>query len=299
MQGVIEVDRGSDRVKAACLLPAGDEMPDHLFEKFSSMIYRECGIHLPRHKKIMLAARLNKRVRALGLDSYDAYHEYVSSEGRTGAEFVRMIDAVSTNKTEFFRERAQFDFLTGEALPALVASPAYSPGAGISLWSAGCSSGEEAYTLAMLCAEFFSTARGAFSILATDISTRVLDRAQQAIYPDRELEGMDPALMRKYFMKGKGDHAGSHRVVPELRARVQVRRHNLVNGDYAALPMMHVIFCRNVVIYFDRETQNEIFRRLADRLAPGGYLFIGHSETIMNLRADLDRVGPTTYRKGR
>ncbi len=273
------------------------EMPDYVYGRLSDLIYSECGIKLGENRKTMLASRLNKRLHALKMESYSEYFEYIRSAEGGRDEFVRMIDAVSTNKTEFFRESAQFDFLLQKALPALTGSAESTADACITLWSAGCSSGEEPYTLAFICAEFFSRREGSFNIVATDISTRVLDAARSAIYPDSAVGSIPNNLKRKYLMKGKGAKAGYHRVVPELVRRIRFSRHNLIRDDFNILPMMNIIFCRNVVIYFDRETQIALYRRFFDRLLPGGFLFIGHSETLYRLEENLLRIAPTIYRK--
>jgi chemotaxis protein methyltransferase CheR len=273
------------------------EMPDHVFTKLSKLIYDESGIKLGVNKKIMLTSRLNKRLKALGITKYNDYYEYIFNSNSNRDELHRMIDAVSTNKTEFFREDAHFDFLIKEALPAVTKFPGFVNNGVINIWSAGCSSGEEPYTIALMCAEYFGGCSGKFRVLATDISNKVLDIANSAIYQDNVIKSVPFAMKRKYFMLGKGNKSGYHKIVPELREKVIIQRLNLVNDNFRNIPMMDLIFCRNVVIYFDRETQNRLHRKLLDHIKTGGYLFIGHSETLNISWKDIQRIAPTIYRK--
>jgi chemotaxis protein methyltransferase CheR len=274
-------------------------MPDRDFRRLRDLIYEDCGINLVPAKKTMLTSRLRKRLRALGMDSFGQYYEYVSNgEGRTD-ERIHMLDAVSTNKTDFFREPRHFDFLMKEALPTMVRFGRWRPGRRLNVWSAGCSSGEEPYTIAMVLAEFASGKRvGDFSVLATDISTRMLEIARKGIYPERAVEPVPPALKRNYLMRGKTSKKGLCRIVPELRNRLQFQRINLNNGrDFGIRALMDMIFCRNVTIYFDRETQKKLFNKFYAQLVPGGYLFIGHSETLHGINDRFKSVAVATYRK--
>lgn len=274
-------------------------MSDSDFRRFREMVYRECGINIVLAKKTMLAGRLRKRLRELGIDSFGKYYEYVSGEGGRAGEIVRMLDVVSTNKTDFFREPGHFDTLANKVLPALVRSGKWHPGRRLNIWSAGCSSGQEPYTIAMVTAEFVSRNRtGDFSVLATDISTRVLEAARKGIYPSSAMEPVPPALKRKYTMYGKGNLDGFSRIVPELRKHVQFQRLNLNGGrNFGIRTRMDIIFCRNVIIYFDRETQRTLFQKFYDQLEPGGALFIGHSETLNGINDRFKTTGSATYMK--
>ena len=274
-------------------------MSDRDFSRFRDLIYRECGINLVPAKKIMLTSRLKKRLRALGMASFGEYYEYVSS-GKGGAtEQVHMLDAVSTNKTDFFREPKHFDYLEKEALPGLVRSGRWRSGQRLNSWSAGCSTGEEPYTLAMVLADFASRSRaGDFTVLATDISTRVLDVARKGIYPESTIHPVSPELKRKYLMRGKGSKQGFCRVVPELRKHIEFQRLNLNNGRHFGIrTRMDIIFCRNVIIYFDRDTQKRLFEKFYAQLVPGGYLLIGHSETLHGINDQFKPVRVATYQK--
>lgn len=273
-------------------------MSDREFKRFSEFVYAECGIKLPLGKKLMLTSRLNKRLRALNVTSFDQYYDYVLSPKGRPEELTQMIDVVTTNKTEFFREAAHFDLLADQVLPALVRSDRAGNRSKLHVWSAGCSSGEEPYTLAMVLSEFFKgNMKDKFSILATDISTQVLANAKQAIYRENVIEPVPHMLKRKYLMRGKGSKAGSYRIVPELCNCVTFRRLNFMDRDFGIKTPVDIIFCRNVIIYFDRQTQIELFNKFYTQLVPGGYLFIGHSETLHGISNQFQTVAPTVYRK--
>lgn len=275
------------------------DMSDRDFRRFRDLIYEECKIKLIPAKKTMLTSRLRKRLRALNMDSFGQYYDYVSIVKDHADELVHMLDAVSTNKTDFFREPKHFNYLIKEALPGMVRCGRWKPGRMLNVWSAGCSSGEEPYTIAMVLAQFAAwNQTGDFSILATDISTRVLDIAAKGIYPQSATEPVPPALKHRYMMRGKGSRKGSCRVVPELRHRVQFRRVNLNKGkDFGIRIQMDIIFCRNVIIYFDRETQKRLFEKIYTQLVPGGYLFIGHSETLNGINDRFESMAVATYKK--
>jgi chemotaxis protein methyltransferase CheR len=274
-------------------------LSDNEFRRFSNLIYQQCGINLPKAKRTMLSVRLNKRLKALGIPTYQRYFEYVTSgQGKT-SELVQMINVVSTNKTDFFREEKHFNFLSSEALPRLQGDKHATSGRPLNVWSAGCSSGEEPYTLAMVLEEYFEKQNsGTYSVLATDISTRVLSTAQKAIYPNDAVKTVPQKLKQKYLMRGKGRQAGYVRVVPELRKNVTFKRLNLTEGrNFGLKKMMDIIFCRNVIIYFDRPTQIRLFEKFYRQLAPGGYLFIGHSETLHGINEQFVPVAVAVYEK--
>ncbi|WP_298436500.1 protein-glutamate O-methyltransferase CheR [Geobacter sp.] len=279
---------------------ASASLSDREFARFSEFIYGECGIKMPPAKKTMLEARLQKRLRKLGIPTFREYADYIFSHEGAEQELVHLIDVVTTNKTDFFREAGHFDFLTEHALPELIRTR----GAGIrkplSIWSAGCSSGEEPYTLAMVLAEFVGQEEGfSYSILATDICTTVLDKARMAIYEEERVEPVPLALKRKYLLRGKDGHRGFVRIVPELRQRVRFRRLNFMDGDFGMREPLDVIFCRNVIIYFDKQTQERLLNKFCRQLIPGGYLFMGHSETLSGLDVPVVQVASTIYRKPR
>jgi len=274
-------------------------MSNRDFNRFRELIYNTCGIHLTSIKKTMLSSRLRKRLRLLGMDSFSEYYDYLSGTKSESSELGHMIDAVSTNKTDFFREPKHFEYLTNEVLPRMCRSGWWRPGRQLNIWSAGCSSGEEPYTIAMILADFATRNRvGEFSILASDISTRMLDKARKAIYPEDAVEPVPDGLKRKYLMRGKCSQKGFCRVVPELRTNLQFQRINLNEGSHFGIrTTMDIIFCRNVIIYFDRETQKRLFEKFYEQLLPGGYLFIGHSETLHGINDQFRAVAVASYRK--
>ena len=268
------------------------------FERLSELIHAECGIKMPGPKKIMLEARLRKRLRELGMKSFNTYCKYLFSPEGMKDELIRMIDVITTNKTDFFREPRHFDYLVRHALPELMRTH----GAGIrrqlAIWSAGCSTGEEPYTIAMVLNEYREQHPAfQFMLLGTDISTKVLDRAVRAIYAQERVETVPQPLKKKYIMKSRDPKNRLVRIVPELRSQVRFRRLNFMDGDFGMREPMDIIFCRNVIIYFDKPTQEKLIKRLCNHLTNGGYLFMGHSETLSGLKVPLVSVGHMVYRK--
>lgn len=265
------------------------------FSRLSAFIYEEAGIRLGPEKRTMLEARLRRRLRSLSLDSYRGYCDYLfTPEGRR-EEIIAFLDVVTTNKTDFFREPGHFMFLAEQALPEMAARAEGRP---VLVWSAGCSSGEEPYTLAMVLSEYAETHSGfRFRILATDLSTQVLEKAQLGVYTTATVDPVPAALRSKYLMRSRDRRSDQVRVVPELRKLVEFRRLNFMNADYGPAGLADAIFCRNVIIYFDRATQEAILRKLTRQLAPLGYLFVGHSETLHDMQLPLTGIGPALYRK--
>lgn len=273
-------------------------MSDKLFLRFSGFIHQELGIKMPDAKRTMLQARLQKRLRLLGLDSYEDYAEFVFSVQGMKDELPHMIDAVTTNKTDFFREAQHFTFLTETALPELIQLFGAGNRRKAMFWSAGCSSGEEPYTLAMVLTEFQTRCPGyRFDILATDISSKVLKNAGLGIYTHEKVAPVPLPLRKKYLLKSKDRRKDLVRVVPALRERITFKWLNFM-GDYFGLhDTFDVIFCRNVLIYFDRKTQETVLQRICRHLIPGGFFFTGHSETLNGLDVPLVQTTSTVYRK--
>jgi chemotaxis protein methyltransferase CheR len=270
-------------------------LSDTDFARLSQYIHSECGIKMPVPKKVMLEARLRRRLRARGIGSFEEYCDFLFSPEGMEQERLCMIDVVTTNKTDFFREPRHFEYLAQTALPELM----HLCGAGTrNIWSAGCSTGEEPYTLAMVLSEFAARTPGFnFSILATDISTAVLEKAVRGIYKEERAETVPPELKRKYLMRSKDRGKRLVRVLPEVRSLVNFRRLNFLEHDFGMRELQDIIFCRNVIIYFDRPTQEKVLTRLCQHLIPGGYLFMGHSETLSSLDLPLVSVGHMVYRK--
>jgi chemotaxis protein methyltransferase CheR len=274
------------------------KMKDKEFKQFSSFIYDKVGIQLPPTKKTMLEARLQKRLKAINCATFEEYGQFVFSPQGQQSELVHLIDVVTTNKTDFFREPGHFAFLTEKALPTLLSQRDRSPSQPIRIWSAGCSSGEEPYTLAMVAADFAAEQRGfRFSILASDISTRILDTARTAIYPEERTEDIAVNIKKRYLLRSRDRQRGLIRICPELRAMVSFQRINFMDEDFGLKEKMDIIFCRNVVIYFDKPTQQNLMRKFHRQLRPGGYLFLGHSETLNGIDVDFKAVGSTVYVK--
>ena len=273
------------------------KMSTATFERIGQFIQNEVGIKLPPVKRTMVEARLQKRLRALGLRSFEAYCEYAfGPEGRE--ELISMIDVITTNKTDFFREPAHFSHLMDKAIPQLRAEGVLESGTELRVWSAGCSTGEEPYTLAMLLADAESrSASGPFRILATDISTQVLEKARMAIYAAEKADPVPEALKRQFLLRSKDRTRPQVRIAPELRHKVHFQRVNFMDEEYGVRETFHIIFCRNVIIYFNRDIQQRIIGKLIQHLHPGGFLYLGHSETLHGLDLPLVSVAPTVYRK--
>jgi chemotaxis protein methyltransferase CheR len=270
-------------------------MTNREFTSLSHFIYEQCGIKMPEAKKTMLEGRLQKRLRSLGMKNFSDYTEYLFSPQGNEQEVVQMIDLVTTNKTDFFREPDHFDYLRDRVLPEWCDKH---PNRRLQVWSAGCSTGQEPYTLAMVMHDFACRQSGFdFQILATDISTRVLEQAKKAIYTEAVLEPVPPVMKSKYLMRSKDHQSGLARIVPELRAKLKLRRLNFLDDDFGLREPMDVIFCRNVIIYFDRPTQARLLQKFYGHLRPGGHIFMGHSETLSGLDVPLVSVAPTVYRK--
>lgn len=274
-------------------IPADDEpiLSQADFKRLGSYIETHCGIRMPPAKRVMLESRLRKRLRRLGLRDFRQYCDRVFSGDQR--ELVAMIDTVTTNKTDFFREPRHFDYLASTAVPALEEKLPH----GLRVWSAACSTGEEPWTLAMVLAEVSEQrSRFRFQVLATDLCTEVLAEAKAATYEEARVEPVPMPLRRKYLLRRK-DGSGVVRIAPELRAQVRFEQVNLLEHDLERHGPLEIIFCRNVFIYFERPLQRDILHRFARALVPGGYLFLGHSESINGIDVPLTQVAPTVYRK--
>jgi chemotaxis protein methyltransferase CheR len=270
-------------------------MSDKDFMRLREFIHSRCGIKMPPPKKIMLEARLQKRLRSLGITSFREYFEYLFESPAGKEEVVHMIDSVTTNKTDFFREPAHFSYLAENILQEFMRTEG---GKAFMVWSAGCSSGEEPYTLAMVLNKFREEHPGfRFSILATDISTKVLEKARLGIYDQERITPVPSSLKQKCFMRSRDQSRGLVRIVPELRSLVRFQRLNLMADNCVLSEPADAIFCRNVIIYFEHATQERLLGRLCRSLKPGGYLFLGHSENVHGFDLSLVRVLSTVYRK--
>jgi chemotaxis protein methyltransferase CheR len=266
------------------------------FDRLRALVYRESGINLSSDKKTMVEIRIKRRLRSLGISSFGQYCDHVfAPEGRE-SELVGLIDVITTNKTDFFREAAHFDYLVSKALPDLATHKGSTRKSLI--WSAGCSTGEEPYTLAFVLSEYAQEYTGfRFNVLATDICTAVLAKAATGIFKSESLKPVPQGLRRKYFMRSRDPQSDLYRVVPEMRALIEFRRLNFMDADFGLDDSPEIIFCRNVIIYFDRPTQVRLLEKLTRHLAPGGYFFAGHSESLQGMDLPLIPVAPSVYRK--
>lgn len=269
-------------------------MDDAEFRKLSGFISGELGIKMPEVKRVMLQSRLQKRLIELQKNSFTEYIDFVfSNEGRE--EIINMLDIVTTNKTDFFRESGHFEYLQETALPSYMCSGHHRP---LKIWSAGCSSGEEPYTLAIVLSEARKSYPDLdFQITGTDISTRVLMKAFTGIYAEERVANMDVCLKEKYFLKSKNNQKKTVRVIPDLRSKVHFQKLNFMDEVYPLEAEFDMIFCRNVLIYFDRAKQEEVVRKLCSKLKMGGYFFIGHSESISNFCVPLRQLKSTIFIK--
>ena len=260
------------------------------FAAVSSLAREHFGVELGKGKEQLVAARLGKVMRRLGYVTFRDYYQHVQTD-RTGEALVQLIDALTTNYTSFFREQAHFDFLLEHVFPDWNgASP-------MRIWSAACSTGEEPYTIAVTAREYFEPHGKILpSILATDISRQALESARIATYQSDRLQGVLAPWLRKHLLRGEGRWRGWYRMTPEIMAMVEFRRINLIQ-PFPDLGKFAVIFCRNVMIYFSHQTQQQLVNRLATMLEPGGYLFVGHSETLTGIQHGLQHVRPAIYRK--
>ena len=264
---------------------------DDVFERFRALIYRECGINLTDLKRVMFSSRLQKRLSQLGLTSFQDYYDLVVAE-HSDAELTTMLDYISTNQTEFFREPHHFTFLRERVLPELAVEKK------IRIWSTACSSGEEPYSIAMTLSDAIdSPSKWNCRILASDISTRMLAKAASGEYSHARIDSLPADLVRRHFLLGKGDHTKVVKIKPHVADMTVFRRINLMDERYPIKSLLDLIFCRNVMIYFDRKTQAAVLAKLSRYLKPGGYLFMGHSETLQGISGEFHYIAPTIYRK--
>ena len=286
----------SQQARPAIGVPA--VMADADFRRLSAFIESELGIRMPDTKRVMLESRLQKRLRQFGFDSYKKYVDYVFSDEGRESELINMIDAVTTNKTDFFREAEHFDYLVGRILPAAAARD----GAGIvrpfAVWSAGCSTGEEPYTIAMVLEERRGIdPRFSYRIFASDLSTQVLDKAKEAVYDESKVEVVPMSFKKKYMLRSKAKDGALVRMKPEIRSRIAFARINFMDERYPVNETFDVVFCRNVIIYFERAIQEAILKKLCVHIRAGGWLILGHSETLTGMNMPLRGVAPTVYEK--
>jgi chemotaxis protein methyltransferase CheR len=275
-----------------------DRLHERHFSALARLIEDHTGIRLPPNKKTMVEGRLRKRLRVLGLSTLNEYGEALFEHGFLDEEFIYVIDCVTTNKTDFFREPDHFDYLRDKVLPLLLAMPHAADGP-LKFWSAAASIGAEAYTIAMVVADALaSTSRRRLLILGTDISTEVIGQARRAVYPAAMGELIPAEMSRRFIMRSVKKDQQEIRVVPEIRQLAEFRRMNLMDAKYPVDRDFDVVFCRNILIYFDQKTQNEVLSRLCRHLRRGGYLFLGHSESLAGSgQKMMQQIAPTIFRR--
>jgi chemotaxis protein methyltransferase CheR len=268
-------------------------LTDQEFKRIAQVVYDHCGIHLNADKRELVRSRLMRLTQNYGHSSYGAYLDGVLKDS-SGKQLTEMINRISTNLTSFFREVHHFNYLKEKVLPGLLAKSGPSR---IRAWSAGCSSGEEPYSIAISIAETLSNQnRANVRILASDISTNVLQTAAKGCYDESRISQMDPAILKKFFTQVPGSQPKEYQIKADVGKMLLFKQINLMEKWPITTPL-DFIFCRNVMIYFDRETKEKLVNRYADQLQPGGHLFIGHSESLSNISHKLKYVGPTIYQK--
>ena len=267
---------------------------DEDFTRFQALVNREAGIWLSPVKKALLVGRLSRRLRELGIATFGAYFELVSGDAD---ERVRMLDALATNETHFFREPRHWEFLADHHLPALRAqADAGLRPRRLRAWSAACSTGEEPYSIAMTLLAAFP-AGWDLEVFASDLSTKALDKAQRATWPIGKSGEIPPEYLKAFMLRGHGGQAGLMRAGHQARALCTFSRLNLVEAVAPDIGSFDLVFCRNVLIYFDRDSRAKVIGRLVERLAPGGLLFVGHAETLANVTTLVRPVLPTVYQR--
>ncbi len=262
------------------------------FKKLGQFIHSNYGIQMPDSKKVLLEGRLQKRIRINQLKNFSEYIEYLFSDAGKSRELPFFIDAVSTNKTDFYREPHHFDFLREKFLPEFIKNNRH-----LKVWSAAASSGEEPYTIAIELREFIEKNIGfTYEMLGTDISTEILQKASKGIYDIKRVEIIPLHLKKKYFLRSKNSEKKTVKVTPILQKNLRYRTTNLT-AQLVGIPNdFDLVFCRNVLIYFNRQMQEKVINSICTKLKPGGYLFLGHSESTTGINAPLTQVAPTIYR---
>lgn len=268
--------------------PASESLSQREFDRITNLAWRTCGIDLKKGKRELVQARLGKKIRDGKFDSFRQYYEHVVAD-TTGAELIALLDALTTNFTSFLREASHFDLLRKTIVPHISGQ--------IRIWSAACSTGEEPYTIALsLLEELGMQAAGRIHVLASDISARALAAAERGAYEAERFRDFPRDWLSRYLLRGSDGWEGWYRIKPSIRRLIEFRRLNLIESFRPAQPFQ-VIFCRNAMIYFDKETQCLLVNRFASCLEPGGYLLIGHSESLTGLKHPYEYVKPAVYRR--
>lgn len=267
---------------------------DKEFQLFRDIIFRETGISMSDKKRNLIVARLSKRLRVLNLNSFSEYYQYLNESDHADTEIGNLINRVTTNKTDFFREKHHFDFLMNEIFPGMIEAARKGGERRLRIWSAGCSSGEEPYSLAMCVNDAFKDERGwDLKILATDLDTDVLTKASHGVYNSQQVTPVPMGYLSKYFVRTHEGYTAS----PQLKAMISFRRLNLMDASFPMKRPFDIIFCRNVMIYFNEETKQELAKKYHSHLREKGYMFVGHSESLMYMKHLFRFLKHTVYQK--
>ncbi|HVN72186.1 MAG TPA: protein-glutamate O-methyltransferase [Desulfomonilia bacterium] len=264
------------------------------FQLFKDIIYRETGINMSEKKRNLIVARLSKRLRALNLQTFSEYYEYLNNSLDARDELNNLINRITTNKTDFFREKHHFDHLSNEIFPTYIEASRQGREKRLRIWSAGCSSGEEPYSIAMTVDDAFKDERGwDLKILATDLDTDVLMKASKGMYPSQQITPVPMGYLSKYFVRNDQ----GYEVNNKIKSMISFRKLNLMEASYPMKKPFDIIFCRNVMIYFNDETKHDLIKRFYNHLSDKGYMFIGHSESLMNMKHLFKFLKHTVYVK--
>ncbi len=268
------------------------------FGRIRDFVEHNLGIRLPDSKKVMVESRLQKHLSRMGAADFSEYCQRLFDQQAPREELQYFIDLITTNKTDFFREPGHFEYLKRQILPEYMQAARSSGSSPFKVWSAGCSSGEEPYTLIMVLEEFIRDGHDfGYQVLASDISEKVLTQARSGVYDRERIATLPQALKERYFLKAKKPGDPRVRVKPEYRSKVNYYRVNFMDRSYPVGSGLNAIFFRNVMIYFEKPTQRDIILKLYSHLKPGGYLFLGHSESLTGIDVSLKNVSATVYRK--
>ena len=279
-------------------LPGQLIITDREFQQFRTLVRQHAGIALGDTKRQLVCSRLGRRLRHYGYTTFSQYYRHLMEDDPDGQELVRMINAITTNKTEFFREAHHFAFLRSVVLPGLAEANRGAAPRRLRIWSAGCSSGEEPFSIALtMMAALPDVWSWDARILASDIDTDMLARGEKGVYPVEQIAHVPPTMVQEQFLRGKGTREGLVCIRPAPRRLVSFRRINLQDEPWPIRTTFDAIFCRNVIIYFDRALQQRLIARFIDLLKPGGYLFLGHAESLLGMGLGLTYVGNTVYQK--
>lgn len=265
------------------------------FKYLTQLVHDKSGISLKSDKRELVYGRLARRLRHLGLQTFDQYCSVLKNNDEV--EVVNFINAITTNVTQFFREMHHFEFLKSTLIPEIIKAKSTSVHPKLRIWSAGCSSGNEPYSIAMVLKEAMSnTSNWDAKILATDLDSNILTAARKGEYPASVLSNISEQRQKRWFKRGGGDNLGTVKISKELKELVSYKQLNLME-KWPMVGKFDFIFCRNVAIYFDNETREKIIDRFADQLSDNGYLFVGHSETLFGVTSRFECVGKTIYKK--